>query len=112
MKLLFVNDSDVHLGCLEMEGDKVVIKKYKPEFKPEIVDAPEEDDLDDMEDIEQEAMEEDADKEGKMSDVFALKKKPEQKEEKKEEVEYEDEDEEEQDVKKGKPMKQKRPGLF
>lgn len=115
MKLLFVNDSDVHLGCLEMDGDSVTIKKFKPEFKPTIVDAPEEDDLDDMAGIEKEAIEEDADKEGSMSKMFAMKKKPEfgkeEKAEEKEEPEYEEE-EDDQDVKKGKPMKQKRSGLF
>lgn len=66
MKLLFVGEGDVHLGCLEMEGDEVTIKKYKPEFDPKIVDAPEEDDMDDMEEHEEtetpeeEAVEEEA----------------------------------------------------
>jgi len=46
MKLLFV-ENGVHLGCLEMEGSEVTIKKYKPEFQPKVVDAPEEDDHDD-----------------------------------------------------------------
>lgn len=98
MKLLFVNDSDVHLGCLEMDGDSVTIKKYKDEFNPKIVDAKDEDDNDD---IAASDMENAGDKEGKMSKMFAMKKPI-----------KDDEDDEEQDVKKGKPMKQRRPGLF
>lgn len=98
MKLLFVGEGDVHLGCLEMSGNKVTIKKYKSEFKPKIVDAAEEDDGDD---IKQEDMEKDADKGGKMSKMFALKK-----------ASKDDDDDDEQDVKKGRPMKQKRSGLF
>lgn len=52
-------------------------------------------------DIKPDSIEKDADKGGKMSKVFALKK-----------ASKDDDDDDEQDVKKGKPMKQKRSGLF
>ena len=110
MKLLFVGDGDIHLGELEMDGDSVTIKTFKPEFKPTIVDAPQEDDLDDMAGIQKEAIEEDADKDGGMSKVFAMKKKPDFGKE--EEAEQPEEEEEDEESKVKKPMKQKRVGLF
>lgn len=54
-------------------------------------------------DIKPDSIEKDADKDGKMSKMFALKKASKN---------DDDDDDDEQDVKKGKPMKQKRSGLF
>ena len=102
MKLLFVNDQDVHLGCLEMEGDTVVIKKYKPEFAPEIVDAPEEDDGDDMGEVQEEAEAEDIEKDPIVSAI---------KEEASKESEPVEQEEDAQKVKNG-PKKFKGGGMF
>lgn len=49
MKLLFVDDAGSHLGCLDMDGDTVLVKRYKEEFAPKIVDAFEENDEDETE---------------------------------------------------------------
>ena len=94
MKLIFANDKGDKMGCLDISGNSVKIKKYSADFKPEIID---DSGSDKKVDIKAEDMEKAGDKDGKASAAFALKKPP--------------DDSDSYGPSKG-PMKQKKPGLF
>lgn len=115
MKLMVVKD-DVHLGCIEMTDNGLVIKKYKPEFEVEVEDAPDEDDHDDAYDgYDKDVIEEDdeemkkQDEEDDLEKKFDAKADSEKVKEKKLTFDLADEEEEgEEDSRL--PKKQKRPG--
>ena len=96
MKLMVVKD-DVHLGCIEMTDNGLVIKKYKPEFEVEVEDAPDEDDRDDAydyDDMSGEQEEKEAD-EDDLEKKFDMKADSEKVKEKKLAFDLADEDGEE-----------------